>query len=62
MAGVKAVYPKWNEEAGEVRTIEMQVNDCRDRTGWVPSRGSMAGGDMTNMVALIWRPCRAACR
>jgi len=29
MAGVKAVYPKWNEAAGEVRTIQTQVNDCR---------------------------------
>jgi sulfur-oxidizing protein SoxA len=30
MAGVKAVYPKWNEAAGEVRTLQMQVNDCRE--------------------------------
>ncbi|MCK8484953.1 sulfur oxidation c-type cytochrome SoxA [Aliiroseovarius sp. S2029] len=30
MAGVKAVYPKWNEEAGEMRTLQMQVNDCRE--------------------------------
>lgn len=30
MAGVKAVYPKWNEAAGEVRTIQMQMNDCRE--------------------------------
>ncbi|MCI2393619.1 sulfur oxidation c-type cytochrome SoxA [Aliiroseovarius sediminis] len=30
MAGVKPVYPKWNEEAGEVRTLQMQVNDCRE--------------------------------
>lgn len=29
MVGVKATYPKWNEEAGEVRTVQMQVNDCR---------------------------------
>ena len=29
MKGVRAVYPKWNEAAGEVRTMEMQVNDCR---------------------------------
>ena len=28
-SGVRAVYPKYNEEAGEVRTLEMQVNDCR---------------------------------
>lgn len=30
MAGVRAVYPKWNEAAGEVRTLAMQVNDCRE--------------------------------
>lgn len=30
MAGVKAVYPKWNDAAGEVRTLQMQVNDCRE--------------------------------
>ena len=29
MAGVKATYPKWNDEAGEVRTLQMQVNACR---------------------------------
>ena len=29
LAGVKATYPKWNEAAGEVRTVQMQVNDCR---------------------------------
>lgn len=29
MAGVKATYPKWNADAGEVRTLQMQVNDCR---------------------------------
>ena len=30
MAGVKATYPKFNEAAGEVRTLQMQVNDCRE--------------------------------
>ncbi|WP_316013535.1 sulfur oxidation c-type cytochrome SoxA [Roseobacter sp. HKCCA0434] len=29
MAGVRAVYPKWNEEAEEVRTIAVQVDACR---------------------------------
>ncbi|WP_425099706.1 sulfur oxidation c-type cytochrome SoxA [Tropicibacter sp. S64] len=29
MAGVRAVYPKWNEAAGELRNLQMQVNDCR---------------------------------
>lgn len=30
MAGVKPSYPKWNEGAGEVRTLQMQMNDCRE--------------------------------
>ncbi|MCT8162190.1 sulfur oxidation c-type cytochrome SoxA [Pseudoruegeria sp. SHC-113] len=52
MAGVKAVYPKWNEAAGEVRTIEMQINDCREnRMG--AEAWKYNGGDMTNMVALL---------
>ena len=52
MAGVRPVYPKWNEEAGEVRTLEMQINDCReDRMGAEPWK--YTGGDMVNMTALI---------
>ena len=52
MAGVKTVYPKWNEDAGEVRTIEMQINDCREnRMG--AEKWKYTGGDMTNMVALL---------
>jgi len=52
MAGVKAVYPKWNEAAGEVRTLELQINDCREnRMGAEPWK--YTGGDMINMTALI---------
>lgn len=52
MKGVRATYPKWNEAAGEVRTVEMQVNDCREnRMGAEPWKYS--GGDMVNMTALI---------
>jgi len=52
MAGVRAVYPKWNEAAGEVRTLEMQINDCREtRMGAEPWK--YAGGDMINMTALL---------
>ena len=52
MAGVKAVYPKWNEAAGEVRTLEMQVNDCREsRMGAEPWK--YGGEDMLGMVALL---------
>ncbi len=52
MRGVKAVYPKWNEEAGEVRTIEMQINDCREnRMG--AEAWKYTGDEMTNVVALL---------
>lgn len=52
MAGVKAVYPKWNEEAGEVRTLQMQVNDCREnRMGAEPWKYDAAAA--INMEALL---------
>ncbi|MGR3321794.1 MAG: sulfur oxidation c-type cytochrome SoxA [Pseudooceanicola sp.] len=52
MAGVRAVYPKWNEAAGEVRTLAMQINDCREtRMGAEPYSYVSAG--MTAMEALI---------
>lgn len=52
MAGVRAVYPKWNEEAGEVRTLEMQINDCRENQMGAET-WKYTGGDMVNMTALI---------
>jgi len=52
MAGVRAVYPRWNEEAGEVRTLAQQINNCRtEQMGAEPYRYD--GGDMTAMEALI---------
>ncbi|MGB0660621.1 MAG: sulfur oxidation c-type cytochrome SoxA [Mangrovicoccus sp.] len=52
MAGVRAVYPKYVEAAGEVRTIEQQINSCRtERMG--AEAWKYDGGDMTNMHALI---------
>ena len=52
MVGVRAVYPKWNEEAGEVRTLAMQVNDCREnQMGAEPYKYD--SGPMANMEALI---------
>ncbi len=29
MAGVKPTYPKWDENAGSVQTLQMQMNECR---------------------------------
>ncbi|WP_416881211.1 sulfur oxidation c-type cytochrome SoxA [Marivita sp.] len=52
LAGVRAVYPKWNAEAGEMRTLAMQVNNCRTE-----QMGAEAykydGAQMTAMEALI---------
>lgn len=52
LTGVKAVYPKWNEEAGKVVSLEQQVNGCREkRMGAEPWKYD--GGDMTDMIALL---------
>lgn len=52
MKGVRAVYPKWNAEAGEMRTLAMQINDCREnQMGAEPYAYDKA--QMTAMEALI---------
>ncbi|MEQ8902468.1 MAG: sulfur oxidation c-type cytochrome SoxA [Roseovarius sp.] len=52
MKGVRAVYPKWNEDAGEVRTLEMQVNACRTENMKAEPL-KYTGTEMTSMLALI---------
>ncbi|MDQ2095342.1 sulfur oxidation c-type cytochrome SoxA [Rhodalgimonas zhirmunskyi] len=52
MAGVRAVYPKWNEAAGEVRTLQMQINDCRENRMGAKAWGYDKGGSMP-MEALL---------
>ncbi|MBE1295953.1 MAG: sulfur oxidation c-type cytochrome SoxA [Rhodobacteraceae bacterium] len=52
MKGVRAVYPKWNEDAGEVRTLAMQINDCRENQMGA-KKWKYTGGDMASMEALI---------
>jgi L-cysteine S-thiosulfotransferase len=52
MKGVRAVYPKWNETAGEVRTLAHQINDCRENQMGA-DKWKYDGGDMANMEALI---------
>ena len=52
MAGVRAEYPKWNENAGEVRTIAQMVNECRtDRMG--ADALGYTSAKMARMEALI---------
>ncbi|MDR9393126.1 sulfur oxidation c-type cytochrome SoxA [Roseovarius sp. SYSU LYC5161] len=52
MPGVRATYPKWDEEAGEVQTVAMQVNDCRENNmGAEPYK--YAGTEMANIEAVI---------
>ncbi len=52
MKGVAATYPKWNEEAGELRTVQMQVNDCREsRMG--AEAWKYDAGEAINMEAMI---------
>ncbi|MCR9158394.1 MAG: sulfur oxidation c-type cytochrome SoxA [Rhodobacteraceae bacterium] len=52
MEGVRAVYPKWNEEAGEVRTLAMQINDCRTNQMGADAY-KYDSGPMAAMEALI---------
>jgi len=52
LAGVSAVYPQWNDEAEEVRTLSMQINACRtEQMGaqeWAYDKT-----DLLNMTALL---------
>ncbi|GAA0783656.1 sulfur oxidation c-type cytochrome SoxA [Roseibium denhamense] len=52
MAGLRAEYPKWNEDKGQVTTLEMEVNNCRE-TRMGAEKWKYTGGDMTDMIALI---------
>ncbi|MFD1194137.1 sulfur oxidation c-type cytochrome SoxA [Seohaeicola saemankumensis] len=52
MKGVRATYPKWNETAGEVRTLAMQINGCRTEN-MKAEPYKYTSGEMTNMEALI---------
>lgn len=52
MKGVRAVYPKWNDNAGEVRTLVQQINGCRtEQMGAEAWKGT--GTQMTAMEALV---------
>jgi len=52
MAGVATVYPRWNEGAGEMRTMTMQINACRtEQMGAEEWRYDKT--EMLNMTALL---------
>ncbi|MBL3572719.1 sulfur oxidation c-type cytochrome SoxA [Rhodovulum sulfidophilum] len=52
MYGLRAVYPKYVESAGKVRTLEQMINACRTSRMGAPE-WDYIGPDMTAMVALI---------
>lgn len=52
MSEVRPTYPKWNADAGEVRTLEMQINDCRTNQ-MAAEEWKYNSGDMVNMTALL---------
>lgn len=52
MAGVATQYPKWDEAAGEVQTMTMQVNDCRTEQ-MQAEEWAYDKPDMLNMTALL---------
>jgi len=52
MAGVRAVYPKWNETAGEVRTMAQMINECREDRMGAEALG-YTSAKMARMEALI---------
>ncbi len=52
MAGLRATLPKWNEDAGEVWTMEMYINDCRENRMQADAWG-WKSQPMLNMNALI---------
>ena len=52
MSEVRPTFPKWNDAAEKVFTLEMQINDCREnRMG--AEKWKYTGGDIVNMTALL---------
>jgi sulfur-oxidizing protein SoxA len=52
LSNVRATYPQWDEERGEVQTVEMQVNECiTERMGAEP--WGYNSTEMINMSGLI---------
>ena len=52
MRGLRAELPRWDEDAGEVYTMEMYVNECRTERMGLEAWG-WNSQDMRNMTALL---------
>lgn len=52
LAGVRATYPQWDEEHGEVQTVEMQITECMTERMGAEAYG-YDSGPMRQMSALI---------
>jgi sulfur-oxidizing protein SoxA len=50
---VRATYPQWDEERGEVQTVEMQVIECQTERMGMEEPYRLHSQDMRNMSALI---------
>ena len=53
LEGARAVYPKWDEEHGEVQTIEMQVQECQTERMGMEEPYGYNSPEMIDMAALI---------
>ena len=52
MSEARPTFPKWNDAAEEVFTLEKQINECREnRMG--AEKWKYTGGEMVNMTALL---------
>ena len=53
LSNVRATYPKWDEEHGEVQTVEMQVQECQTERMGMEEPYGYDSQPMRNMTALI---------
>ncbi|WP_027857638.1 sulfur oxidation c-type cytochrome SoxA [Marinobacterium jannaschii] len=49
--GIRHNYPYWNKEQGTVKTLEMEINECRENNGEKPLRWSK--GDISRISAYM---------
>ena len=49
--GIRQNYPYWNKEEGTVKTLEMEINECREANGEKPLK--WAKGDIAKISAYM---------